>query len=261
LVRFMAITLDQVIGLYRQHGEPLARVRERMRRLHRRQFEPWAERSVLHKVAARVATPFGIGPRLHRRRLAQLDDEVCEIVYLLLRSRRPQTVVEISPCHGWSTSWILSALRDNGQGFLHSFDVLDTSRLSVPADLQHGRWQLVVGDVQQRIDAIPAAIDFLFMDSDHSAAFAQWYLQHVLPRVRRGGVVCVDDVFHTGNPASFDGEGRVIVDWLAARGIDYFTCASQKNPSSLNSIKAQKASMGLRRIRPGDGNTTIMFEV
>jgi predicted O-methyltransferase YrrM len=258
----MAITLDEVIQLYRRNGDDLARVREDMRRLHRRRGVPWPERSPAHKVVARIARAAGLAPRRASHMLAQLDDEVCEIVYLLLRSRRPATVVEISPCHGWSTCWILSALRDNGHGFLYSFDIVDAARANVPADLQQGRWRLVVGDVRQRVDQIPQQIDFLFMDSDHSAEFAAWYLAAVLPRLRPGGVACVDDVFHTADPAGFDGEGRVIVDWLAARGIGYFTCAKAKDPSSLNTIHAQKVGMGFgRRILAGDGNTTIMFEV
>lgn len=264
----MAITLPHVLELYQRFGPDLQHVRDRMRALHRRRCGPRRVRSVLHSAIARL--PLGIGVRRTDGRgpqmLAQLDDEVCEILYLLLRSRRPATVVEISPCHGWSTCWILSALRDNDHGTLYSFDVLDAARDFVPADLrqaglQQQRWHLVVGDVRDRTASIPPRIDFLFMDSDHSAGFAQWYLEAVLPRLRAGSVVCVDDVFHSADPGAFDGEGRVVVDWLADRAIEYFTCARAKNPSALNSIHAQKLRMGLsRRIRNGDGNTTIMFE-
>ncbi len=93
----------------------------------------------MHKVAARAVQPFAGAVGLEPRMLAQTDDEDCEILYLLLRAERPEHVVEISPFHGWSTSWILAALRDNGRGRLVSY-----ARHNVPADLAAGRWQLVL---------------------------------------------------------------------------------------------------------------------
>ena len=71
-----------------------------------------------------------------RRRLpgirAQLDDVEAELTYLRLRELRPSTVVEIGTFHGWSTTWLLSALRDNGVGRLLSYDVVDHVVRSVP---------------------------------------------------------------------------------------------------------------------------------
>lgn len=56
---------------------------------------------------------------------AQLDDYEAEITYLLLRDLAPEVVVEVGTFRGWSTTWILSALRDNGTGHLYSFDIVD----------------------------------------------------------------------------------------------------------------------------------------
>src|SRR5665647_133518 len=64
-----------------------------------------------------------------------LDDIEAEITYLLIRALRPKTLVEISPLGGWSTSWILNAVRDNGCGTLHSFDLVDDSLKTLPPDL------------------------------------------------------------------------------------------------------------------------------
>jgi predicted O-methyltransferase YrrM len=260
LIAAERVTVAHVLRLYERYGDDLRRVRERLRSLYRSRCVPWRDRSLLHKVLARLAQPV-VGPRgLQPRMLAQSDDETCEILYLLLREERPQTVVEISPFHGWSTCWLLSALRDNGRGRLLSYDLIDASRANVPADLAAGRWELAVGDVAANGSRLPAAIDFLLMDSDHSADFAHWYIENVFPRVRPGAVIAVDDVFHHADPGAFDGEGRVVVDWLASRDVPYFTCAKAKNPTALNAIFGQKVAMGLAaRIHRSDANPALVF--
>ena len=55
--------------------------------------------------------------------------------------------MELGTFQGWSTTWILRALRDNGHGHLHSFDQVDAVLRTVPADLADGRWTFVPGDV------------------------------------------------------------------------------------------------------------------
>jgi len=55
------------------------------------------------------------------------DDIEAEITYLLIRAFRPKTLVKISPLGGWSTSWILNAIRDNNYGTLYSYDLVDDS--------------------------------------------------------------------------------------------------------------------------------------
>jgi hypothetical protein len=82
---------------------------------------------------------------------AQLDDIEAEITYLLLRELRPMKVVEIGALHGWSTTWILRALRDTGHGHLHTVDRVDHSVRQVPPDLSAGRWTFVHGDVRRRL--------------------------------------------------------------------------------------------------------------
>ena len=63
----------------------------------------------------------------------QLDDIEAEVTYLLIRESRPSTVVEISPSGGWSTSWILQALKDNDYGTLYSYDYNDASTKVLPS--------------------------------------------------------------------------------------------------------------------------------
>jgi predicted O-methyltransferase YrrM len=257
----MAIDLEHALNLYGTWWSDLQVARESMLRLHSRRCVAWSDRSIVHKVAARALKPVAKARR-PAPMLAQVDDEVCEQLYMLIRLRRPEVLVEISPFHGWSTAWMLTALQHNGAGFLRSFDLLDSASRNIPAELRANRWQLVVGDVRKSLGRIPNRIDFLLMDSDHSAEFARWYIDNVFPRVRPGAPVCVDDVFHSADPGSFDGEGPVLMEWLDRHRVQWFTCAKARNPSALNAIHGKKTTLGLvPRIRAGEGNTSVFFEM
>jgi predicted O-methyltransferase YrrM len=175
---------------------------------------------------------------------AQLDDISCELLYLMVRDTKPNVVVEISPCGGWSTSWILNALHDNGHGKLVSFDVVDYSCRKVPADLAAGIRTFHQGDVQKS-EHLPEKIDFLLMDSDHTAPFAEWYIAEVFPRVRSGGTVIVDDVFHREGTAESGGEGDVVLAWLKERGIDYFQASNHHAPDNCAAVQHSRELRGL----------------
>lgn len=175
---------------------------------------------------------------------AQLDDVEAELTYLFLRDRAPRTVVEIGALHGWSTTWMLRALCDNGAGELHSFDLIDRAPRTVPGDLAGGRWTFHHGDVRANLREFPADIGYLFVDAAHTAGFARWYVERVFPRLPSGTPVSVHDVFHGRRPKPF-GEGAVITSWLAERGVPYFTAAPARAPQDHATLAAVKRELGL----------------
>lgn len=148
-----------------------------------------------------------------------------QILYLLLRHLQPTVVVEISPNFGYSTGVMLLALHANRHGTLWSFDLEDrfhhvASRTFDQAGIDRSRQRFVAGDVR-RNQALPATIDVLFMDSDHSYDFARWYQSALIPRVRPGGLVHVHDVLRYGVlPHQGDyGEGRALAEYLRESAI------------------------------------------
>lgn len=219
--------LTTAIELYRKYAEDLAAVREQQRR------------------------------RLPGIR-AQLDDIEAELTYLRLRELRPATVVEIGTFHGWSTTWLLSALRDNAKGNGHSgrllsYDVVDHVLKSVPKD---DRWTFTQGDVRKA--QLPAEIDYLFLDAAHSASFARWYIAELFSRLN-GTPVSVHDVFHGRRPIPFS-EGAVLVRWLTEQSVDYFTPSAKRTPETFAELLAVKRELGLDEpLRPGRDNPMVFF--
>lgn len=209
------IDFGLVAGLYREHAGALGAARESQRALRRR------------------------APT----RKAQLDDVEAEITYLLLRHFRPARVVEIGSLHGWSTGWILHALADNGCGSLLTIDLLDAAAWLVPGSLASGRWEFRQGDARTLTVDWMSDVDYLFVDADHRARFARWYLGDVFPRLRSGLPVSVHDVFHRARPLPWT-EGAEVLRWLEATGNPYFTVAPAKAMNVAAELAALRRELG-----------------
>ncbi|XVQ85638.1 class I SAM-dependent methyltransferase [Microbispora siamensis] len=191
----------------------------------------------------------------------QLDDIEAEITYLMVREHRPETVVEVGSLHGWSTTWLLRALRDNGTGRLHTHDLVDKACANVPADLADGRWTFVRGDARQTLAGQHHKIDYLFVDAAHTRRFARWYVDELFPAVVPGGPVSVHDIFHSSRPWPFS-EGRVVLSWLARRGIGYFTASRAARPELNRRLVELKESLGLGEpVHEGRHNPMLFFKM
>jgi predicted O-methyltransferase YrrM len=188
----------------------------------------------------------------------KLDDIEAELTYLLVRHHRPRVVAEIGTFHGWSTTWLLRALRDNGAGELRSYDLVDHARRSVPAELADGRWTFHHGDVRQA-GITPGLVDHLFIDAAHTAPFARWYTSEVFGQLRPGIPVSVHDVYHRRRAGRFS-EGRVVLDWLAERGLEHFTASRAAAPDRYAEITEVRRDLGLTEpVHHGDHNPMIFF--
>lgn len=238
------ISTEYVLGLYRQYISDLKAVRRQQYWFHRRHDNVLVRR--LRKL------------RLRRHMLfPALDDLEAEITYLLIRARRPRVVVEMSPNAGWSTTWILSALRDNVDGGqLWSYDLRDTSTKLVPRRLAQGRWHFVQGDARDTMSLAPD-FDYLFIDSDHTRDFAEWYVEALFPRIPPGGMVSVHDVFHTAKPSE---EGDVVLEWLAKQGMNFWAPSPATGSEAARCLVEERERLGEDYvIQPYHGHNPMIF--
>ncbi len=251
-----------VSELYRRFLPELRRVRDEQRRRYAERGDAKLERFTAYHVLSVALRVLGLPPHYKRRLKPQFDDIEAEVTYLLVRAFRPATVVEIAPDRGWSTTWLLAALRDNGNGHLYSYDVHDYSTRAVPRDLADGRWTFILGDVTQPPDRLPASIDYLFLDAAHSAPFANWYLTDLLPRLRPGTPVCIHDIFPAPERLDRFGEAGVVQDWLSRRGAPYFTAAPAAAESNYDRLVALRQEVGLvEPIHSSQANPMVFFRM
>lgn len=203
----------------------------------------------------------GLPAHYKRRFRPKFDDIEAELTYLLVRRFRPAVVLEIAPYYGWSTTWLLQALRDNGSGRLHSYDLVDYSRWTVSPELARERWLFTQGDIRDSVDRLPRDIGYLFLDAAHTAEFARWYLDALFPRLAPGTLIGVHDVFR-GSDLPPMPESIVLLEWLERRQVPYFTAAPGRARDAYDRIVALKRELGLAEpIHDSVKNPMVFFQL
>ncbi len=153
-----------------------------------------AVRADLHAAYAQLATA-----RFSDDLEFSLGEASSMVLYGLIRTLRPETVLETGVANGHSTFLILKALERNQRGTLHSFDVRAQVGALVHA-IQKDQWVFHLcarQPVRREFAALVAGlspIDFFLHDSDHSYANQSCEYQSVWPRLAPGGILASDDV-------------------------------------------------------------------
>jgi len=119
-----------------------------------------------------------------------------ELLYSLVRSARPEVVVETGIADGWSTALILAAMDANGGGELHSVDIDTKSGALVEAG--HPRWHrhLTDGSAPQLATVLSdlPRLDVFLHDSDHSYGVQAAEYRLASGLLAPGGLLVSDDV-------------------------------------------------------------------
>lgn len=143
-----------------------------------------------------------------------------EMLWALVRTRKPEVIVETGVCNGLSSSIILEALELNGTGRLVSVDlpefsdpelntvkfwegkggaVIPAGRAAgwlVPADRKH-RWNLELGKSSELLDKIFAdtgKVDIFIHDSEHSYENQMFEFTEGFKALKSGGVLVATDI-------------------------------------------------------------------
>jgi len=128
------------------------------------------------------------------------------LLYQLIRSIRPEIVLETGVANGVSSTFVLAALEANGSGQLYSIDEAnpdDSPFLPegkevgwmVPEELQE-RWHFVSGRTEDELERVlesVGVIDVFFHDSDHSYETMNYEYWTSWPYLAKGGFLLSDD--------------------------------------------------------------------
>jgi predicted O-methyltransferase YrrM len=129
------------------------------------------------------------------------------MLYYIIRTEKPQIVMETGVWTG-KTSWtILQALADNGSGHLISIDLgvksSCTSQLPikeiggfVPENLR-SYWTLVIGDAKKLVPDLlqkHGPIDLFYHDSDHSYEHMMFEFKTAYQHIKNNGMIGSDDI-------------------------------------------------------------------
>ena len=145
---------------------------------------------------------FLTGCSLEKIKSLSISSASIPLLYLLVRALQPRIVVETGVAAGHSSSSILLALKENGQGDLYSIDLPSKKRLedgniyqakeagyAVPYKLRH-RWNLIFGDARDELSPLLARlgeIDIFIHNSLHTEKHMMWEYETAWTQLRRGG--------------------------------------------------------------------------
>lgn len=123
------------------------------------------------------------------------------VLYALVRILQPRICVEIGSYKGDSSVWIAQALEDNGEGQLVCVDpFIGVGEGKRPIFVEKveslglgHKVRLIEMRSELALDHVPARIDFLFIDGDHSMKGCLLDIEKYVPRLTRGGVVAFHD--------------------------------------------------------------------
>jgi len=133
-----------------------------------------------------------------------IDD--CSFLYVICRVIRPKIVVETGTGNGFSSSYILQALEDNGCGELHSIDLHYRDGVSVPIGKELGwviperlrhRFHLMLGESFKLLSPLlrdVGFIDIFLHDSRHTYRTMMKEYETAWPHLQEAGLLLSHDV-------------------------------------------------------------------
>ncbi len=126
-------------------------------------------------------------------------------LYHLVRTMRPQTVVEIGSYYVASSEIMARALWENGTGVIHTTDPFGAERCPViisqwPEPLQkHIKfYPLNSMSFFEHMEAQNMKIDIAFIDGNHDYEYAYFDLLSAAKMVRPGGIIIMDNIEQCG---------------------------------------------------------------
>lgn len=129
------------------------------------------------------------------------------ILYNICRKLKPETILEIGTYHGFSSAYLLSAIKDNDYGFLYSVDPHSKHLKVAHEHLKNisKYFELIEAfSSDQRFSPMPSVpelnwdkiVDLLFIDGAHDFKSVMSDLNKFVPFVAKGGLILCHDYDH-----------------------------------------------------------------
>ena len=145
-------------------------------------------------------------------KLVALEREKAEFCYMLCRAVGARRIVELGTSFGVSTLYLAAAVRDNGGGVVIGTEnepqKVAAARANFAAAGLADLIELREGDVRETLRDVADPIDFVLFDIWADAVRPA--LDLLLPRLRRGSVVCADNT--AGRPLGYKAFFEVLDD-------------------------------------------------
>ncbi len=124
------------------------------------------------------------------------------ILFMIVRKYKPEILIETGISRGYSSYFILSAIKLNGNGKLISIDVADEIELCknkyivgwlVPDDLRKN-WEVVRGLTSDVLPKLTGNVDIFMHDSLHTQDNMTYEYDWAYGKLKEGGILISDDI-------------------------------------------------------------------
>lgn len=132
--------------------------------------------------------------------IGQYDWFSGQLLYCLIRYKKPQQIIEVSTSSGYSTLFSALALKKNGTGKIHTFD---TDRKALTAAQKNFKQfkvekfiKIYVGNAKINIRRIKDLrnTDIAFLDSLHTEEFARWFIENIVLKIKTNALFHMHDI-------------------------------------------------------------------
>jgi predicted O-methyltransferase YrrM len=119
-----------------------------------------------------------------------------DLLYILVRTKRPNTIVEFGTSYGISTIYLAAAVADNGTGHVVSTELSTAKAGAARANLADAgvgdRVTILLGDALMTLNDIPWPIDFVLLDGWKDLCLP--VLRSLEFRLAAGALIVADDI-------------------------------------------------------------------
>jgi predicted O-methyltransferase YrrM len=125
-----------------------------------------------------------------------ISQEGGELLYILVRATRPNTVVEFGTSYGVSAIHLAAAVADNRTGHVVSTELSVAKVVAARANLAEAgladRVSILPGDAMATLNDIPEPIDFVLLDGWKDLCLP--VLHSLVSRLAIGALIVADDI-------------------------------------------------------------------
>jgi predicted O-methyltransferase YrrM len=125
----------------------------------------------------------------------------CELLFHLIRKRRPEHVLEMGTCVGMSASYIAAALAANGRGRLVTIEgassVAELARATFQQLGYSKQVEVIEGPFHRSLESAIRAwtpLDLVFVDGHHDGEATVRYFELIRKHAGRGALLLFDDI-------------------------------------------------------------------
>ncbi len=118
------------------------------------------------------------------------------IIYSIIREYKPTSLLEFGTSYGGTACLTMSALLKNRKPFKFVASEMEPSILAECASNIFklcGQLPTLIGKIEDNLDLVPKELDYVLIDTNHDLENCKWYLENIIPRVKRGGLVIIHD--------------------------------------------------------------------